>query len=543
MTKKDKDKKEKRRERSPHATPVHIKKQDAEIKRREPEIEMHKETEIKKEIIEIKKELPQPRRATSFTSTFDGSSLSMSALSSSSPELRRKVSPFTTMINDSSSSEEEDDVEDKMDTSITVIIRNMHELGGRASSTDLLHIQERKRTNSFVRGDELSSPVMEDEEDARASMAVMGVLSSDVKTMQSLLDEKMVLVRALFDVPDWGEYTTVAGWVMTIFQAHTRSISLMQWSLKQEVQLSASLETLFREDTMPTALASWFLRSIGRTYLQKVIGPHIIKIVQTKHSYEIDLKRPGGAKSNAKRLRKFTSSVVKAIFDSVPLCPTGIRDFLYHMCNEIKDRYPASLVTKTVSSFFFLRFVCPGIVYPLSCGIITDATKQLTPQAQRCLVLTAKILQNLANGEVEFFENQSAKLKPLQDFSLPMQHFIESMCLRQNSSQISPISESAPTQQQYMHSLKELQKFMTQKLTDMPKCDASATSAEREQFQRLIKLRRALHTCSKTWANDPPSDGGLPRIPRFLSEPSNSNPPSVTLKRFSSCEVKSLGAS
>lgn len=449
------------------------------------------------------------------------------SLSTSSPDLllhlHKRFSSSSTSTSTSSStihmysssSEEEDEeepLEDKMENSITVIINNMNALEQRQVYEGRFLVlggeggnKQRERASSFVREDELAVPVMEDEEDRKA---VMDVLSSDVKTMQSLLDDKMVLVRALFDVPEWGEYTNVAGWVMTIFQAHTRAIELMLWALKQEVNNSTAIGTLFREDTMPTALASYFLRSIGRTYLQRVIGPHIAKIAQTKHSYEIDLKRPGGAKSNVKRLRKFTSAVVKSIFDSVPICPLGIRDFLYHMCNEIKDRYPQSTVTKTVSSFFFLRFVCPGIVYPSSCGIIPEGPKQATPQAQRCFVLTAKILQNIANGaDQDFQEPHLLKLnKVLADFALPMQHFIESMCSRQHNT-ISPLCESAPTTQQYMNSIKELQKFMIQKLSHIPKCDASSTNAEKDQFQRLIKLRRALQSYSKVLSLDPnPAD-------------------------------------
>jgi len=296
---------------------------------------------------------------------------------------------------------------------------------------------------------------------------------------------------------------------------------------------------------MPTALASYFLRSIGRTYLQKVIGPHIVKLIKTKRSYEIDLTKPGGAKANVKRLKKFASALLKSIFESVPICPEGIRLFLYHMCNEIRERYPNISVSKTVSSFFFLRFVCPGIVYPLSVGIITEDNKPVSPQAQRCLVLTAKILQNIANGaEADFHETHLTKLnKVLTDFSTPMQNFIESMCIRKQATHIS--SESFPTQQQYMNSIKELQRFMIRKLSEMPNCGASATNAEREQFQRLIKLRRALQAYSKILSNEPPTnpapapDPSLAKASKIFSN-SSASPSPVSV--ISSVKRRSSGA-
>lgn len=50
------------------------------------------------------------------------------------------------------------------------------------------------------------------------------------------MDPKMVLLRALFDVPDGTEYKQVAQWVMIVFEARKKSMPLMQWAVRHEVQ-------------------------------------------------------------------------------------------------------------------------------------------------------------------------------------------------------------------------------------------------------------------------------------------------------------------
>lgn len=46
-------------------------------------------------------------------------------------------------------------------------------------------------------------------------------------------------------------------------------------------------DALFREDTMVCTLASSFLKSAGAAYLQKILGPPISKIAQSKKSFEV----------------------------------------------------------------------------------------------------------------------------------------------------------------------------------------------------------------------------------------------------------------
>lgn len=168
----------------------------------------------------------------------------------------------------------------------------------------------------------------------------------------------MTLLRALFDVPKaTDDYKSIAKWVMTLFKANNRLMYLMQIAIRQEVHcthigmllllnswtiwFTLVTDALFREDTMVCILASSFLKTAGADYLQKILGPPILKIAHSKKSFEvsiilyfnasrrltylqIDLHKPGGHKNNEERVRKLVASLIKSIFDSSEICPAYV---------------------------------------------------------------------------------------------------------------------------------------------------------------------------------------------------------------------------
>lgn len=343
-------------------------------------------------------------------------------------------------------------------------------------------------------------------------LSVYDVLSSESKTAQGLLDPQMVLLRALFDVPNAGEYKQLAGWIVTVFEGYNKTNSLLQWAIRQEVQNTASANTLFREDSMPGALASHFLKSAGRSYMQKVLGPPISKMLQLKDSYEIDLDKPGGAKSNEKRLRKLVSVLLKGVFASVSACPSAIRDFLFYMSSEIRDRFPPGVVVKTVCSFYFLHFVCPFIVYPAHLVDRADHQRPFTKEAQRGLILAAKVIQNLANGgEGVYKEAHLAKLNKLvADYTPRIVKFMEDMSNKTVAANVL-VSEYNPSAQQLKLAMEELQKYMAHKLKALP---LNPVPEENTKNQPLLRLRRALQVYAKSsLTRSTSSPTGTPRFP------------------------------
>jgi len=355
----------------------------------------------------------------------------------------------------------------------------------------------RSRTeSSYLRPEEL--PPSKDEDTIKyrneAMVSVTDILSSEAKTIQGLLEApKMVLLRALFDVPKGtDDYKAIAKWIMTLFKTSNKLMYLMQVAIRQEVKCTC-IDALFREDTMVCTLASSFLKSAGGDYLREILGPVISKVAPSKKSYEIDLHKPGGSKTNEKRVRKLVAELLKVIFESSSSCPASVREFLFYMRNEIRDRYTSAEAECTVRSFFFLRFVCPTIVNPRENGAIR---KFPTEEAKRGLCIAARIVQTLANDSAcDASQPHLEKInKLITDHKPNMHKYIEGLS---NKSVVTKeaMPDSLTNTQLRKLAVEELQKYMYHKIKSLP---AILTPEERVKNEAVMKLRRALQQCTRS---------------------------------------------
>jgi len=91
--------------------------------------------------------------------------------------------------------------------------------------------------------------------------------------------------------------------------------------------------------------------------------------------------------------------------------------------------------------------------------------------------------------------------KDLVTNSGTMHDFMERLCQKPEGNVFAPLfGECLPTPQQYKNSVRDLQKYITDKIADIPKVREEGV-AESEPVMRLIKLRRALQSYSYTWRN------------------------------------------
>jgi hypothetical protein len=368
------------------------------------------------------------------------------------------------------------------------------------SQTNFLYVDgyfaSRSRTEStYLRPDEL--PPCKDEDTPKfrneAMVYVTDILSSEAKTSQGLIDDypNMLLLRALFDVPKASDdYKSITRWVMTLFQTSNKLMRLMQVAVRQEVQCTC-IDALFREDTMVCTLASSFLKWAGGAYLRQILGPVISKIAQSKKSFEIDLNK-GGAKGNEKRVRKLVAEILKGIFESSSSCPLPVREFLFYMRSEIRDKHPQAQADNTICAFFFLRFVCPTIVNPRENGAIN---KFPTEEAKRGLLIAARIVQTLANdGDCDPDKPYLDKINKLINDNRPnMRKYIEGLS---NKSVITKetAQESITNSLSRKLAIEELQKYMYHKIKSLP---VNPTPEERAKNEAVMKLRRALQVCTR----------------------------------------------
>jgi hypothetical protein len=84
------------------------------------------------------------------------------------------------------------------------------------------------------------------------------------------------------------------------------------------------------------------------------------------------LENPGEAVTNAQHLLDILSIVVEDVFASTEKCPAVLRYICRCLQESASAKWPDENVrTRVVSSFIFLRLMCPAIINPRMFNLIT----------------------------------------------------------------------------------------------------------------------------------------------------------------------------
>lgn len=181
----------------------------------------------------------------------------------------------------------------------------------------------------------------------------------------------------------------------------------------QEVELTDSMQTLFRGNCVASKIMSHCFRTFGFKYLKELLEPHIPS-PQSSISYEIDstkLEEDGDIETNQKNLLKLTKEILDSILSSASDFPPQLNLMCICLRKVLCKKYPNSdTYLKAVGTVIFLRFINPAIVSPYESGIV-DKPPPL--KILRGLMLVSKILQNIANN-VEFAKEEH--MLPINDF-------------------------------------------------------------------------------------------------------------------------------
>jgi len=76
---------------------------------------------------------------------------------------------------------------------------------------------------------------------------------------------------------------------------------------------------------------------------------------------------------------------------------------------KVANQFTNGAVKYALSTILFLRFICPAIVAPERCKIFKESETTGLP-IQRFLVMVAKVIQQIANGELFGLENESMQV-------------------------------------------------------------------------------------------------------------------------------------
>jgi len=212
---------------------------------------------------------------------------------------------------------------------------------------------------------------------------------------------------------------------------------LLENLISHELLARGEPTTLFRIDSMATKTMRNYFHLISRkSYLNRQIAPLITsvsKVIEKGGSLEVFpnmLKPKESLEANTHNLWAITNSILRSILDSFDTIPGNIKRFFAILGGMLERKY-GKLMVAPAGSLFFLRFICPAVVFPLEFGIVQADV--IHPDIYRGLLLVGKIMQGVA-GRVQFREES---LVPFNDmvthFQGEMDNFLIALCSSENA--------------------------------------------------------------------------------------------------------------
>lgn len=216
-----------------------------------------------------------------------------------------------------------------------------------------------------------------------------------------LMRNRFSLMRALEPHIKRADLERLSKDFMAFFSWREITLDYIKSAIRQDVDLSESEGTLFRTNTLLTAIMSGYCQRIGKSYLKSVLGPAFQWLQESTQSFEIDPAHEGGSaetiKQNIFNVNYLANKFFKAILNSNDSIPFEIREIANTLQVAVLKRFPNSKYS-AIGGFFFLRFVCPAVLAPELCDV-TFSTEERKSALRRPLVLVAKVLQQIANDQ------------------------------------------------------------------------------------------------------------------------------------------------
>jgi len=197
--------------------------------------------------------------------------------------------------------------------------------------------------------------------------------------------------------------------------------------------LAGEANLLFRGNTLLTQALEFHLRRAGKEYLELMLAAKVNEIKELNPNCEVDPSKmkPGeNLQQNWDRLLQMATEIWQCISKDPTKCPPELRSILKYVRAVAEDRYGDWLRTvkyTSVSSFLFLRFICPAILSPKLFGLLPDHPR---PRAQRTFTLIAKALQAL--GNLTTFGKKEDWMEPMNKFltaqRTSIRDYIDAIC-------------------------------------------------------------------------------------------------------------------
>ncbi|KAF8577060.1 hypothetical protein K439DRAFT_586493 [Ramaria rubella] len=211
--------------------------------------------------------------------------------------------------------------------------------------------------------------------------------------------------------------------LLNVFDTRRAMLTLLRRLISHEVREATTPAGLFRANNLCNRLLSAFANQHGYWYLRSIIKPLVDKIrdLYTVTNFELDPKKlhpSDNLDENYVLVSELAQSIINDILASTLELPSILVDICHHISITVNQVWPDSR-SSAVGGFLFLRFICPAIVSPASIDIeVPGQADQNDSNSRRCLVIIAKILQNLSNNIKFGKEAHMIFLNPLLEYNV-----------------------------------------------------------------------------------------------------------------------------
>ena len=226
-----------------------------------------------------------------------------------------------------------------------------------------------------------------------------------------------------------------------------QGVALITALVVDEIRQTSDPSVLFRGNSLASKSLDQYQQLLAGHYLMRSIGPQLGKILR-RPACELDPSRApsqdkGALERSVSRLSRYAKDLCRSVFDSIACLPAPLSAIYRAMREEatlLQLAHPecqVNLVHLSISSFFFLRLICPAILNPKLFGLASDHPSQA---ANRTCTFLAKLIQTSANLVVFKEFDPMFPLNPLvADLGAQIQKFVGLI----SNPQITNLSSSA----------------------------------------------------------------------------------------------------
>lgn len=234
--------------------------------------------------------------------------------------------------------------------------------------------------------------------------------------LAEFMTQNISITLSLCDLCPATEVDEFSKALMNIFDAKAKCLKLVKAVVTREVEKADAPLEILRRNCVATKVLSLYAHKKGLPYLRLSLGPFINDLIADPEPYVFESnpdKIPEGEspEANFVRFERTLNKLISMFQATVGDVPRELRDICKTISTTAGPKFAGAKDNSVtaISSFFFLRFICPALVSPEAIGLLEGPPPK---NIRRTLLILAKIIQNMAFGSTSFVKLSIFKLHP-----------------------------------------------------------------------------------------------------------------------------------